>query len=180
MEVFAHFGTAEHKEKYLKPLLDGTIRSGFAMTEPSVASSDATNVQLSMVRDGDEYVLNGRKWFTSNGMHKNCRVLIVMGKTDPNAAPHRQQSMMVVPIDAPATNTVSAETISARLGPGRIHHCMRTIGAAERALELLCTRARSRATFGKTISENANIQDWIAEARIDIEMFACSPSRRLI
>ena len=205
MEVLELFGTEEHREKYLKPLLDGTIRSAFAMTEPRVASSDATNIELSMVRDGADYVLNGRKWFASNAMHKNCKVLIVMGKTDPDAAPHRQQSMMVVPIDAPgvtvlrslpvfgyqdreghaeidftdvrvpATDVLKGEgegfAISqARLGPGRIHHCMRAIGMAERALELMCKRAQSRVTFGKPVADNANIQDWIAEARIDIEM----------
>ncbi|WP_280472320.1 acyl-CoA dehydrogenase family protein [Nocardia cyriacigeorgica] len=205
MEVLTLFGTDEHKQKYLKPLLEGTIRSAFAMTEPRVASSDATNVELSMVRDGDDYLLNGRKWFASNAMHKNCKVLIVMGKTDPNAAPHRQQSMMVVPIDAPGVTVmrnlpvfgyqdreghaeidfanvrVPAKDVlkgegegfaisQARLGPGRIHHCMRSIGMAERALELMCTRARSRTTFGKPISDNANIQDWIAESRIEIEM----------
>jgi acyl-CoA dehydrogenase len=205
MEVLTLFGTDEHKEKYLKPLLDGTIRSAFAMTEPRVASSDATNIELSMVRDGDDYVLSGRKWFISNAMHKNCKVLIVMGKTDPTAAPHRQQSMMVVPIDAPGVTVlrglpvfgyqdreghaeidfddvrVPAKDVlkgegegfaisQARLGPGRIHHCMRAIGMAERALELMCKRAQSRVTFGKPIAENANIQDWIAEARIEIEM----------
>ena len=205
MEVLTLFGTDEHKEKYLKPLLDGTMASAFAMTEPQVASSDATNVQLSMVRDGGDYVLNGRKWFASNALHKNCKVMIVMGKTDPTAAPHRQQSMMVVPIDAPGVTVMRGLPVfgyqdreghaeidfkdvrvplkdvlkgegegfaisQARLGPGRIHHCMRAIGMAERALELMCKRAQSRITFGKPISENANIQDWIAEARIDIEM----------
>ncbi|MEV0339252.1 acyl-CoA dehydrogenase family protein [Nocardia sp. NPDC050713] len=204
MEVLTLFGTEAHKEKYLRPLLDGTIRSAFAMTEPAVASSDATNIELSMTRDGDEYVLNGRKWFASNAMHKNCTVLIVMGKTDPDAPAHRQQSMMVVPIDAPGITVLrslpvfgymdreghaeidfhnvrvpAADVLAgegegfaisqARLGPGRIHHCMRAIGVAERALELLCRRAESRTTFGSPLSERANIQDWIAEARIEIE-----------
>jgi acyl-CoA dehydrogenase len=205
MEVLTLFGTDEHKEKYLGPLLDGTMASAFAMTEPRVASSDATNIELRMERDGDEYVLNGRKWFASNAMHKNCKVLIVMGKTDPTAAPHRQQSMMVVPIDAPGVTVirnlpvfgyadreghaeitfenvrVPAKDVlkgegegfaisQARLGPGRIHHCMRAIGAAERALELMCRRAQSRVTFGRPVADRSNIQDWIAEARIDIEM----------
>ncbi|CAM2874355.1 acyl-CoA dehydrogenase family protein [Skermania piniformis] len=205
MEVFTLFGTEEHKQRYLRPLLDGTIRSAFAMTEPAVASSDATNIEMSMVRDGDDYLLNGRKWFASNALHPHCRVLIVMGKTDPNAAPHRQQSMMVVPIDAPGITVmrnlpvfgyhdreghaeidfvdvrVPAQDVlkgegegfaisQARLGPGRIHHCMRAIGMAERALELMCRRAASRVTFGRPIAANANIQDWIAESRIEIEM----------
>ncbi|RFZ64063.1 acyl-CoA dehydrogenase family protein [Mycobacterium marinum] len=205
MEVLTLFGTDEHQQRYLKPLLEGKIRSAFAMTEPAVASSDATNVEMSMVRDGDSYILNGRKWFASNGMHRNCRVLIVMGKTDPTAPVHRQQSMMVVPIDAPGLTVrrnlpvfgyqdreghaeidfvdvrVPVKDVlkgegegfaisQARLGPGRIHHCMRAIGMAERALELMCKRAQSRVTFGKPISENANVRDWIAEARIEIEM----------
>jgi len=204
MEVLTLFGSDEHKERYLMPLLEGTIRSAFAMTEPAVASSDATNIELSMDRHGDHYVLNGRKWFASNVMHKNCRVLIVMGKTDPAAAAHRQQSMMVVPLDAPGITVIRSLPVfgyqdreghgeidfrdvrvpvsdvlkgegegfaisQARLGPGRIHHCMRAIGMAERALELMCRRAASRVTFGEPLSERANIQDWIAEARIDIE-----------
>jgi acyl-CoA dehydrogenase len=204
MEVLTLFGTDEHKEKYLKPLLDGTIRSAFAMTEPAVASSDATNIELSMVRDGDAYVLNGRKWFASNAMHKNCKVLIVMGKTDPDAAPHRQQSMLVMPLDTPGITVVRSLPVfgymdreghaeltfenvrvpvkdvlkgegegfaisQARLGPGRIHHCMRAIGIAERALELMCRRAATRVTFGEPLSSRANIQDWIAESRIAIE-----------
>ncbi len=205
MEVFSLFGTDEHKERFLQPLLDGTIRSAFAMTEPDVASSDATNIQMSMVRDGDDWVLNGRKWWTSGALHPNCAVLIVMGKTDPDAAAHAQQSMMVVPIDAPGVQLIRnlpvfgyqdreghAEVVfenvrvpdadvlagagagfmigQARLGPGRIHHCMRAIGMAERALELLCERASSRVAFGKPLAAQANIQDWVAEARIEIEM----------
>ena len=207
MEVLTLFGSDEHKEKYLKPLLAGQIRSAFAMTEPQVACSDATNVQLSMTKDAasGDYLLNGRKWFASNAFHQNCTVLIVMGKTDPNAHTYRQQSMMVVPIDAPGITVLRSLPVfgyqdreghaeidfkdvrvpakdvlkgegegfaiaQARLGPGRIHHCMRSIGMAERALELLCRRALSRVTFGKPIADNANIRDWIAEARIDIEM----------
>jgi acyl-CoA dehydrogenase len=206
MEVLTLFGSEAHKEKWLKPLLDGEIRSGFAMTEPAVASSDATNIEMRMVRDQARggYVLNGRKWFTSNAMHQNCRVLIVMGKTDPDAPPYRQQSMMVVPLDAPGVTVVRSLPVfgyqdreghaeitfedvfvpaedllkgegegfaisQARLGPGRIHHCMRTIGMAERALELMCRRATERVTFGRPLADRANIQDWIAEARIDIE-----------
>jgi acyl-CoA dehydrogenase len=205
MEVLSLFGSDEHKERWLAPLLEGTIRSAFAMTEPAVASSDATNIQMSMTRSGDEWILNGRKWWTSNALHPNCKVLIVMGKTDPDAAAHAQQSMMVVPIDAPGVRVIRnlpvfgyqdreghAEVLfedvrvpdsdvlagagagfmigQARLGPGRIHHCMRAIGMAERALELMCERASSRVAFGKPLAAQSNIQDWIAEARIDIEM----------
>jgi acyl-CoA dehydrogenase len=205
MEVLQLFGTDEHKQKYLKPLLAGEINSAFAMTEPAVASSDATNVQLSMDADGDEYVLNGCKWFASNALHANCKVLIVMGKTNVEAAKHRQQSMMVVPLDTPGVTVVRglpvfgymdreghAEIVfenarvpktallaeegdgfmisQARLGPGRIHHCMRSIGMAERALDLMIHRAQNRVTFGEPIANRSNIQDWIAEARIDIEM----------
>ncbi|MEC3953637.1 acyl-CoA dehydrogenase family protein [Nocardia sp. CDC153] len=205
MEVLTLFGTPEHKELWLRPLLDGEIRSAFAMTEPAVASSDATNIQLRMDRDGDHYVLNGRKWWTSNALHKNCKVLIVMGKTDTSAPTHRQQSMMVVPIDTPGVTVqrglpvfgyqdreghaeVTFENVrvpttallagegdgfmisQARLGPGRIHHCMRSIGMAERALDLMIDRAQSRVTFGEPVANRANIQDWIAESRIEIDM----------
>ena len=205
MEVLTLFGTDEHKEKYLKPLLAGEMASAFAMTEPAVASSDATNVETSMVRDGDEYVINGRKWWTSNALHKNCKVLIVMGKTDPNAPTHRQQSMMVVPIDTPGVKVerglpvfgymdreghaevtftdvrVPVDALlagegdgfmisQARLGPGRIHHCMRAIGVAERALDLMIDRAQSRVTFGEPLANRANVMDWVAESRIEIEM----------
>jgi acyl-CoA dehydrogenase len=205
MEVLQLFGTEEHKEKYLKPLLAGEMASAFCMTEPAVASSDATNVELSMTADGDEYVLNGRKWFASNALHANCRVLIVMGKTNFEAETHRQQSMMVVPIDAAGVTVVRglpvfgyldreghAEILfedvrvpktallagegdgfmisQARLGPGRIHHCMRSIGMAERALDLMIDRAQSRTTFGQPVAMRSNIQDWIAEARIEIEV----------
>jgi acyl-CoA dehydrogenase len=204
MEVLALFGTDEHKEKWLKPLLDGEIASAFCMTEPAVASSDATNIEMSIVPDGDDYVLNGRKWFASNALHANCQVFIVMGKTDPNADTHRQQSMLVVPKDTPGITVVRglpvfgyldreghAEIIfddvrvpktallsgegdgfaisQARLGPGRIHHCMRSIGMAERALDLLIDRAQERVTFGQPLADRANIQDWIAEARVEIE-----------
>jgi acyl-CoA dehydrogenase len=205
MEVLTVFGTDEQKERWLRPLLDGEIRSAFAMTEPAVASSDATNIELRIERDGDEYVLNGRKWWISNALHPNCRILIVMGKTNPDAPPHQQQSMVLVPIETPGvtvmrglpvfgyqdheghaeidfadvrvpvSNLIAGEgdgfmISQARLGPGRIHHCMRAIGAAERALELMCTRASSRVTFGRPVSSRSNIQDWIAEARIEIEM----------
>ena len=205
MEVLTLFGTDEHRERWLKPLLAGEVRSAFAMTEPGVASSDATNIETRIERDGDEYVINGRKWWISNALHPNCRMLIVMGKTNPDGPRHRQQSMLVVPLDTPGVTIVRglpvfgyqdreghAEILfedvrvpadallagegegfaisQARLGPGRIHHCMRSIGAAERALDLLCQRALSRVTFGKPVAENANIQDWIAESRVELEM----------
>jgi acyl-CoA dehydrogenase len=205
MEVLTEFGTEEQKERWLLPLLAGEIRSGFAMTEPDVASSDATNVQLRIDRDGDDYVLNGRKWWTTGAIRERCKIFIVMGKTDLSAPTHRQQSMVLVPRDTPgvtilrnlnvfgyshqeghaeiafedvrvpASNLIAGEgdgfVISqARLGPGRIHHCMRTIGAAERALELMCRRALERVTFGQPVADRANVQDWIAESRIDLEM----------
>ncbi|MGE5407337.1 MAG: acyl-CoA dehydrogenase family protein [Syntrophothermus sp.] len=205
MEVLTLFGSEEHKERWLKPLLDGEIRSAFAMTEPAVASSDATNIETSIVRDGDEYVISGRKWWTTNAIHPNCKVLIVMGKTDPDAPAYKQQSMLVVPLDTPGVRVVRNLSVfgysdreghaevafedarvpvsavlagegdgfmiaQARLGPGRIHHCMRAIGAAERALDLMCERALERETFGAPVATRANVQDWIAEARIELEM----------
>ena len=205
IEVLEQFGSAEHRERWLEPLLEGEIRSAFAMTEPGAASSDATNIETRIERDGDSYVINGRKWWTTNALHPHTRVLIVMGKTDPEASPHKQQSMLIVPIDTPGVNVLRGLTVfgyedreghaeidftdvrvpttallggegdgfaigQARLGPGRIHHCMRAIGAAERALELLCRRAGERTTFGSPLSERANIGDWIAESRIEIEM----------
>jgi acyl-CoA dehydrogenase len=205
MEVLSQFGTPEQKERWLRPLLDGEIRSAFAMTEPDVASSDATNIQLSIERDGDSYVLNGRKWWTSGAMRDRCQIFIVMGKTDPEAPTYKQQSMILVPRDTPgvtivrnlpvfgyidqeghaevlfedvrvpATNLIAGEgdgfmIAQARLGPGRIHHCMRAIGAAELALEAMCRRAIARETFGAPVATRSNVLDWIAEARIEIEM----------
>jgi acyl-CoA dehydrogenase len=205
MEVLSLFGTEEQKDRWLRPLLDGEIRSAFSMTEPDVASSDARNIALRIERDGDQYVLNGRKWWTSGALRQRCRILIVMGRTDPDAPPHRQQSMVLVPRDTAgvimlrnltvfgytdpeshaeirfedvrvsAANLIAGEgdgfmISQARLGPGRIHHCMRTIGAAERALELMCRRASERFTFGAPVASRANVQDWIAESRIDLEM----------
>ncbi len=205
METLTLFATDEQKARYLDPLLEGTIRSAFAMTEPDVASSDATNIATRIERDGDEYVINGRKWWTTGALHPNLRVFIVMGKTDPNADRHRQQSMVLVPHDTPGVevlrnlpvfgydhteghgevlfenvrvpvaNVLGEEgsgfaIAQARLGPGRIHHAMRTIGLAERALELMCRRATDRVAFGKPLAARANVQDWIADARIEIEM----------
>jgi acyl-CoA dehydrogenase len=205
MEVLHQFGTEEQKERWLRPLLDGEIRSGFAMTEPDVASSDATNISLRMERDGDDFVLNGRKWWTTGVMHPRCRILIVMGKTELEAPVYAQQSMLLAPLDTPGLEIVRSLPVfgymdpeghgelrfadvrvsqsniiagpgagfliaQARLGPGRIHHCMRAVGAAERALELMCKRADERETFGKPVSTRSNIRDWIAEARIELEM----------
>jgi acyl-CoA dehydrogenase len=205
MEVLTQFGTDEQKERWLRPLLDGEIRSAFAMTEPDIASSDATNIQLRIERDGDSYVLNGRKWWTSGAMRDRCQIFIVMGKTDPDGPTYKQQSMILVPRDTPgvtivrnlpvfgyidaeghaevtfddvrvpASNLLASEgdgfmIAQARLGPGRIHHCMRTIGAAERALEAMCRRALARETFGAPVATRSNVIDWIAESRIDLEM----------
>jgi acyl-CoA dehydrogenase len=205
MEILAQFGTPEQKERWLMPLLAGEIRSAFSMTEPDVASSDATNIQLTILRDGDEYVLNGHKWWSSGAMRPRCEIFIVMGKTDPNNPDiHRQQSMVLVPRDTPGVKVLRnlpvmgyvdpeshAEIVfdnvrvpvanllgeegggfaiaQARLGPGRIHHCMRSIGAAQRALELMCQRVSSRVAFGKPLAEQGVIQDWIAESMLEIE-----------
>ena len=204
MELLHLFGTPEQKDQWLHPLLEGEIRSCFAMTEPAVASSDATNISTSIRRDGDDYVVNGRKWWISGAGRERCKIAILMGKTDPGAPRHLQQSMILVPLDTPgvtivrplpvfgyqdrethcemvfedarvpASNLLGEEgggfaMAQARLGPGRIHHCMRTLGVAERALELMCRRATSRVAFGKTLAEQGVIQEWIAEARIEIE-----------
>ena len=206
MEVLAMFGTDTQRKEWLEPLLQGEIRSSFAMTEPDVASSDATNIATRIDRDGDSYVINGRKWWITGAMNPNARIFIVMGKTDAGAARHRQQSMILVPRDTPgveiergmevlgyddhdhgghaelsftdvrvpAENLVGAEgdgfaIAQARLGPGRIHHCMRSIGVAERAIELMCSRADERVAFGKPISEQGVVRDWIAESRVRIE-----------
>jgi acyl-CoA dehydrogenase len=204
MEVLAQYGTREQQEQWLVPLLEGEIRSCFSMTEPDVASSDATNIRASIQRDGDHYVLNGRKWWTSGAGRDRCKISIFMGVTNPEAEPHRRQSMILVPLDTagittvrslavfgydggeghmemtfedvrvPVRNLLQAEgdgfrIAQGRLGPGRIHHCMRLIGAAERALQLMCRRAASRTAFGKELARQGVIQNWVAESRCQIE-----------
>jgi acyl-CoA dehydrogenase len=206
MELLSLFGTDEQKGRWLDPLLDGTIRSAFSMTEPEVASSDATNICTRIARDGDEYVINGRKWWSSGAMSPRCELLIVMGVTDPDAERHRRQSMILVPKNTPGVSVERSTTVfgyddgphgghgdivydnvrvpassllgeegdgfkiaQERLGPGRIHHCMRAIGMAERALEMMCERTASRSAFGRPIIDQGVVQHWIAEARIRIE-----------
>ena len=206
MEVLARYGSPEHQEKWLKPLLAGEIRSCFAMTEPDVASSDATNIESSIVRDGDDYVVNGHKWYTTNATDPRCRIAIFMGKSNPNNPDrHRQQSMILVPMDAPGVKVLRSlpvfgfygmpdrasdvmfenvrvpasnlllgedrgfEIAQGRLGPGRIHHCMRQIGLAERALERMCRRSLSRVAFGKPVADQGVTIERIAESRIMIE-----------
>jgi acyl-CoA dehydrogenase len=204
MEVLHMFGTPEQKQRWLDPLLAGEIRSSFAMTEPAVASSDATNIATTITRDGDSYVIDGRKWWITGAADPRCQIMIVMGKTDPSAPTHRQQSMVLVPMDTPGVEVVRALPVfgysdqhghceitftdvrvpasnlvgeegggfaiaQARLGPGRIHHCMRAIGVAERALRLMCERASSRVAFGKPLAEQGVVQQQIAESRLEID-----------
>jgi acyl-CoA dehydrogenase len=206
MEILAMFGSAAQQDQWLRPLLDGEIRSAFSMTEPDVASSDATNISTRIERDGDSYVVTGRKWWSSGAMSPRCKVAIVMGVTDPDAEPHRRQSMVLVPLDSdgvhirratsvfgytdgphgghadidyeevrvPAANLLGEEgsgfaIAQARLGPGRIHHCMRVIGMAARALDLMCGRVSSRTAFGRVLAEQGVVQEWIAESYIRLE-----------
>jgi len=205
METLILYGTEEQKRRWLTPLMDGEIRSCFAMTEPAVASSDATNIRCEIARDGDHYVINGRKWWTSGAMDRRCEIAIVMGMTDPQAEPHRRQSMVLVPLATPGVKVERAlsifgyddaphghaevvfdnvrvpvsnvllgegrgfEIAQGRLGPGRIHHCMRLIGVAERALETMCQRAISRSTFGRAIADHGVTRHWIAESRMEID-----------
>ncbi len=204
MEILHQFGTTEQKETWLGPLLDGEIRSCFSMTEPDVASSDATNIRTRITRDGDEYVITGRKWFSSGAASERCKVSIVMGVTDPDAEPHRRQSMVLVPMATPGVEVDRQPTVfgyqdrgghpqvhfddvrvpignllgeqgggfaiaQSRLGPGRIHHCMRAIGAAERCLDLMVQRSQARHAFGRPLSDQGVVQEWIADARIRIE-----------
>jgi acyl-CoA dehydrogenase len=204
MEVLHLFGTTDQKREWLEPLLSGEIRSGFAMSEPDAASSDARNISTSIEKDGNEYVINGRKWWTTGAMDSRCRILIVMGKTDPSAESHHQQSMVLVPMETPGVEVVRGLSVfgyfdqhghaeinflnvrvpvsnvigeegsgfaiaQARLGPGRIHHCMRAIGMAERALSLMIARSMERVTFGKELARQGVVQEWIAHSRIDID-----------
>ena len=204
MELLDMFGSAEQKSQWLEPLLDGRIRSGFAMTEPDVASSDARNIKTLMIKDGDHYIINGTKWWTTGALDSRCEILIVMGKSDPDADDHRQQSMILVPINTPGVKVIRNLTVfgyvdqhghaeitftdvrvpasnllgaqgegfalaQARLGPGRIHHCMRAIGMAERALSLMIQRSLVRSPFGKELAQQGVVQQWIAQGRIDIE-----------
>ncbi|MGC2242383.1 MAG: acyl-CoA dehydrogenase family protein [Candidatus Aquilonibacter sp.] len=205
MEVLARYGSPEQRDRWLGPLLRGEIRSGFAMTEPDQGSSDATNISASIVRDGDHYVLNGRKWWTTGAMHPHTQILIFMGKTDPKAARHLQQSMILVPIREPGVRIVrhlgvfgyddapfghaeiafenvrvpaanmllgegrGFEIAQGRLGPGRLHHCLRLLGLSERVLRMMCMRVRDRITFGRPLAEQGVIREWIAQSRIDID-----------